>query len=89
MFRWIFRLLFGSEHPSKRELMACRDAYDALEARVDKHYDELKQVRGAVSRMKRDVLPPEDAPEPTNDRPDIVPPPPTQSTAHLARRFRS
>lgn len=89
MIRWLIRLLFGSEHPSTRRIMACEDAVQALDARVNAHYDELKATRGAVSRLKRELLPPEDAPQDPIEQPDIAPPHVSvQSTEHLSRRFR-
>ena len=34
-------------------MLATRDACDALEARVDQHYNELRQLRGKVNGMRR------------------------------------
>jgi len=86
----ILRLLLGLEHPTRRELMATRDACEALEARVEAHYAELKTLRGRINAFKRWEESHEDAPGDANaDSPDIYPQPaaPT-ATAHLARRFR-
>jgi hypothetical protein len=90
MFRWLIRLIAGPEHPLRRRVMACEDSLVALEARIDQRYDELRVLRGVVSRMKHqekaaqeaddDPIPPE-AGLPAH--PATVP-----STAHLARRFK-
>lgn len=91
MFRWLKRLLFGSEHPSLRRIMACEDAIAALDSRVDLRYDELKRLRGVVSRRLRDDKAPEDDPGPANgDEPSpLLPPVSSHSTAHLSRRFKA
>lgn len=69
--------------------MALRDALDGLEARVDQHYDQLKSVRGMISRSLRREKPVEDAPdEAIEEQPDTRVPPRALSTAHLSRRFR-
>jgi hypothetical protein len=47
------RLLFGHDCPSRREMMATRDACDALDQRVDNHYRELRELRGRVNAMRR------------------------------------
>jgi len=39
--------------PSRREMMATRDACDALDQRVDNHYRELRELRGRVNAMRR------------------------------------
>lgn len=75
--------------------MASEDAIDALGARVDAHYRELKELRGRVNAFRRwerhnEAETAEDAPGATlepeetipNHRKAIVP------TAALARRFR-
>jgi hypothetical protein len=68
--------------------MACEDAINALDARVDQRYDELKRLRGVVSRRLRDEKEAQDDPhepiEPTRDIPALPP----ASTAHLSRRFK-
>lgn len=89
MLRFL-RLLLGLEHPSRKELMATRDAVDGLEARVNKHYEQLQSIAGKVNALKRWEKAREDDPETTNgeegvqpsSRPEVVP------TAHLSRRFR-
>lgn len=89
MLRFL-RLLLGLEHPSRRELMATRDAVDGLEARVDRHYDELRALAGRVNAYKRWEKAREDAPESTNgeeEEPEGAPVK-SASSAHLARRFR-
>jgi hypothetical protein len=85
------RLLFGLEHPTRRELLATRDALDGLEARVDNHYRELKELRGRVNAMRRWEKAAEDAPGDENGEDPVVPHSPAAppATAHLARRFRS
>lgn len=70
--------------------MTVRDACDGLEARVDQHYAELKQLRGVIHSLKRREKVVEVEPGPTNDgEPTPEPTPPRFATsAHLARRFR-
>jgi hypothetical protein len=68
--------------------MACEDAISGLEARVEQRYDELKKLRGVVSKMVKDA-PKESTPapgEPEHSTPEKVPLPP--ETSHLAKRFR-
>jgi len=87
----LLRLLFGLEHPTRRELMATRDAVDAIAARVDNHYRELKELRGRINGMRRWEKASEDAPgetnveEPAPTYPHVAP----TSTAHLSRRFKA
>lgn len=56
-------------------MIANRDAVDALDARVDQHYAELKALRGKVNAMKRweanqdDEKPHQDAPGSTISAP--------------------
>lgn len=91
MLRRLFHLLFGLEHPSVRRIMACEDAINALDARVDQRYQELVALRGVVSRRLRAQKEAEDAPETTNDEstPVYPSPAPVQATAHLSRRFKA
>jgi len=91
VLRWLARLLFGSDHPSVRRIMACEDAVQALDARVDRRYEELVALRGVVSRRLRAEKAVEDAPEATNDADPLLPSHPVSSTstAHLARRFKA
>ncbi len=90
MLGWLRRIV-GPGPPSRREMMAVKDACDGLEARVDAHYAELKTLRGVVHSLKRREKVVEDAPGPTIAEPEASestrrsPTP----TAHLARRFRS
>ena len=90
MLAWFLRL-FTHACPSRREMLATRDAVDGLEARVDQHYAELKMLRGKVNAMKRRGEVVEDAPGETNETepsPQHPPRPAPLPTAHLARRFR-
>lgn len=52
MIRFL-RAIFGHDCPTRREMIATRDACDGLEARVERVYAELKQLRGKVNAMKR------------------------------------
>jgi len=89
MLGWIRRLL-GPGPPTRREMMAVRDACDGLEARVDAHYAELKVLRGAVHSLKRKDKVPDDAPGSSIASEPVPGPTPRQisSTAFLARRFK-
>lgn len=89
MIGWLRRLL-GPGPPSRREMMAVKDACEGLEARVDQHYSELKALRGAVNGLKRREKVGEGAPGPTNDGEPVPETTPARFTpsAHLARRFR-
>lgn len=94
MLRKLFHLLFGYEHPSTRRIMACEDAVEALDRRVNARYDELKALRGVVSRELRRLKEQEEQ-EVDEQAPDdklggyMPPKPAPASTEHLARRFRS
>lgn len=91
MLRWLTRLL-GLENPTRRELMACRDVVEALDARVDQALAEIKKLRGvvhAVERWRRQEEEPE--PEPENGHPPRTIPSevrPLSDAARLALRFR-
>jgi len=89
MIGWIRRLL-GPGPPSRRDMMAVKDACDGLEARIDQHYAELKQLRGVVHSLKRREKVLQDDPGSTiGDQ--VVPeytPPQIVPSAHLARRFK-
>jgi len=89
MIRWL-RALLGPGPASRRELMACRDAIDALDARVDLHYAETKSLRGkvhALSRYAKEAQPAEpDAATPQEHEPPRRAA--TIGTEHLSRRFK-
>jgi len=88
MLAWFIRL-FAHSCPTRREMMATRDACDGLEARVDQVYDELKQLRGKVNALKRHEKVADDAPGDENgNEPSPQYPPRRTTSAHLARRFR-
>jgi len=81
---WFLRSLYGHDCPSRREMMATRDACDALDQRVDNHYRELRELRGRVNAMRRweaadaakaaETAPqsPQDAPGPREMRTRVV-----------------
>lgn len=48
-----WKVLLGHDCPTRREMLATRDAVDGLEARVDQHYAELRALRGRVNGMRR------------------------------------
>lgn len=73
MLTWFARL-FTHACPTRREVMATRDACDGLEARVTQHYDELKQLRGKVNSLKRWEKDAQDAPGSTNGEDGVSPP---------------
>lgn len=90
MFLRAIRLALGLEHPTRRELAATQDQLDALDARVDAHYAELKTLRGRVHAIHRWEKPPEVPAESTNGESTAPEPTPVKSTAteHLSRRFK-
>lgn len=69
-------------------MLATRDAVDGLEARVDNHYRELKELRGRVNAMRRWEKAAEDAPGDESEQAPVSAVPPPPSTAHLALRFK-
>jgi len=89
MIGWLRRLI-GLGPPSRREMMAVRDACDGLEARIDAHYAELKTLRGVVHSLKRKEKVPDDAPGSSIASDEVPGPTPRQvvPTAFLARRFK-
>lgn len=71
--------------------MAVEDHLAALEARIEGHHQELKQLRGHVYSRDRKEKSREDAPGETNEGEPSPPVPargPALTSEHLARRFR-
>ncbi|HXI65714.1 MAG TPA: hypothetical protein VNH14_14540 [Gemmatimonadales bacterium] len=70
--------------------MATRDALEGLESRVDRHYAELKQLRGQVNafeRWRRVEAEPETE-TPGDDPENHHGPKAVQPTAFLSKRLR-
>ena len=93
MLRWLWYLLWGYQPPKTppiaKRVLAMEEAIEALTARVNARYDELRTLQGKVAAMKRwsNSQEPEGIDEPAPDdklQPKPVPP----STEHLAKRFR-
>ncbi len=89
MITWLARL-FTPVEPSPPRLSArvtqLENELEDILSRLDQLQGELRRVRGRQFAMEKSS---QDAPGETNgEEPTTDQPPPTPSTAHLARRFR-
>jgi len=82
---WPFK---GAPQASPKRVAELEAQLDEVQVTLAWLRKSVKDLNSRLSTVQRQQKPPEDAVEPTNGEEPVFTPRPSESTAHLARRFR-